>query len=654
MRRIVSLCSLLVLSPVMFAQNFDPPPPKKPDAATLARIEEQKKLLDYYMIAIPDIYQADLEIYRKAVEWITRHEEYFTADSGKQTLAVIEQGINRAKQAVTGKPSWLDAPGKSVARGYLSYDFSVQPYAVWYPAGYGSTPKKYRIEIMLHGRDSTLTEVKFLNAHAGKTTPKDQDYIQIDIYGRGNNAYRWAGEEDISRVLVHFLLTEGKLGREKYLNAQRVLKGFSMGGAGTWHIGLRHPSWFVALQPGAGFTTTHGYIGGLPNPLPAPQEELLTIYDAINYAPNAANVPIVAYSGEIDKQRKAAENIEKALEKLGLTKQMTHLIAPGLAHQFPPAWQRKAEEKVREFTGDGRDPADMPALVDFTTYTLKTSGCNWITIEGMNRHYQAARVQGTWDGKTFDVRTSNVRRLKLSQDDPARPGFPNEVILDGVKTSCVIAEDKPTRSRTFAKLKDKWVVETAPPTGLEKCPDLQGPIDDAFTKGFVCVVGTGKPLNSKMHEAAIAQLERFEREWDKNFRGKIKIIKDSELKQDEIDERSLILFGDPGSNSVIARFLPDLQMQWTSEKVSISGTVHDAKTHLPMLVRPSPGTKQKRYVVINSGHTFHQADFNGTNALLYPRLGDYAIVKPTPREKEKAAFEVIENGLFDEFWKVRR
>jgi len=57
-------------------------------------------------------------------------------------------------------------------------------------------------------------------------------------------------------------------------------------------------------------------------------------------------------------------------------------------------------------------------------------------------------------------------------------------------------------------------------------------------------------------------------------------------------------------------------------------------------------------VVLNTGHTFHEAEFKGTNAQLYPRLGDYAILKPTPTKKDEAAYEVIHAGLFDESWKV--
>ena len=63
-----------------------------------------------------------------------------------------------------------------------------------------------------------------------------------------------------------------------------------------------------------------------------------------------------------------------------------------------------------------------------------------------------------------------------------------------------------------------------------------------------------------------------------------------------------------------------------------------------------PWDEHKSYVVLNSGHTFKEADLKGTNALLYPRLGDWAVIKPTPTEKDPAAYEVVAAGLFDENW----
>src|SRR5262249_4734224 len=163
------------------------------------------------------------------------------------------------------------------------------------------------------------------------------EYIQIDIFGRGNNAYRWAGETDVLEVVDHFVAVERGLGRDRLLDPGRlVLRGFSMGGAGTWHLGLHGPDRWCVLGPGAGFTTTRGYLKGLPDPLPEYQARCLHIYDAVDYAENAFNVPVVAYAGSEDPQLQAARNVQARLEKTDV--RMTLLVAPGLAHSFPPEW----------------------------------------------------------------------------------------------------------------------------------------------------------------------------------------------------------------------------------------------------------------------------------------------------------------------------
>jgi len=660
MQRITVLSVILVVVVPGAAQDFTPPPPKTPDADTLMRIKDQTaKLKEAIAEASKKVpkHEADLAVYVKAAEWIQKHNEWFTADSGKQTLAVIDEGFKRAAAAKDGKLPWLEPVGR-VGRGYRSrIDGSVQPYGVVYPADYGKEPaRKLRLDVHLHGRDSSLTEVKHLYQHLPKPASKEQDYVQINVYGRGNNAYRWAGEQDVFEALADFEATERVLGRGGLLDdRRRVLKGFSMGGAGTWHIGLRHPDRFAVLQPGAGFTTTHGYIARLPDPLPPHEEACLRIYDAYRYAENAFNVPIVAYSGELDKQRQAAVNIENELKKLELSNRMTHLIGPGLEHRFPPEWQQKADEVIRQrLESGGREK--YPERVRFVTYSLHTSTCDWVKVYALDRQYEQAKVDASWDGSTIRASTTNVRRMVLSS--PPGKLFPKTITIDGAEVAAKTAE---ANSCMFEKVNGIWkavpLLRDRIPT--EKYPDFQGPIDDAFTKPFVCVVGTGAPLHPDMHRSAVAQLERFRREWDKYMRGELPVKKDSEVNV-FTETRDLVLFGDPRSNraiSVVEFAMSGRQgrtlfpFRWSANTLQVGEKKYDPATHLLILIHPSPFAKD-RYVVLNSGHTFHEADFKGTNALLYPRLGDYAVVKPTPTDKDPAAFAVVTAGLFDESWQL--
>jgi hypothetical protein len=47
--------------------------------------------------------------------------------------------------------------------------------------------------------------------------------------------------------------------------------------------------------------------------------------------------------------------------------------------------------------------------------------------------------------------------------------------------------------------------------------------------------------------------------------------------------------------------------------------------------------------VLNSGHTFGEKEFRGTNALLYPRFGDWAVLDENGG--------LITAGFFDENWR---
>jgi hypothetical protein len=168
---------------------------------------------------------------------------------------------------------------------------------------------------------------------------------------------------------------------------------------------------------------------------------------------------------------------------------------------------------------------------------------------------------------------------------------------------------------------------------------------------FLCVRGTGKPWHEATGKHVAAILERFQREWARYYRGLLPVKNDTDITDDDIAGRHLVLFGDPSSNSLIAQVLDGLPLAWTKERIVLAGKTYRSDEHVPALIYPSP-LSVNHYVVLNTGHTFHATDFEGTNALLFPRLGDYAILKPQPNERDAAAGEVVTAGLFDDFWRA--
>jgi predicted esterase len=451
----------------------------------------------------------------------------------------------------------------------------------------------------------------------------------------------------------HFTAVEQMLGREHLLDPARVvLRGFSMGGAGTWHLGLHHPSRWCVLGPGAGFTTTHGYIKNLPDKLRPEQESCLHIYDAVDYAENAFNVPVVAYAGDQDPQLQAARNIQARLQPLQIG--MKLLVAPGLGHSFPPEWRKKAEDAYAPYVAKGRE--DYPRRVRFVTYTLRYSACAWVEIVSLERHYQRALIDAEQTETGFTVATANVRALHLSL--PANPSVPCQVKIDGQVLAVRPWLNRGGTYHIYLERQDGSWTAVLPQKLLtdrvrrpQKVSGLQGPIDDAFMDGFLCVRGTGEPWHEAIQKSVEANLKRFQEEWSKYMRGDLPVKDDLDVSEEDIASRHLILFGDPSSNALIAQVLGGLPLRWTKEKIQLGGKSYASAEHVPVLIYPTPLSTNLRYIVLNSGHTFRAADFQGTNALLYPRLGDYAIFKPAA-EKGSATADVVRAGLFDDYWHV--
>src|SRR5262249_25700617 len=157
---------------------------------------------------------------------LLRHpEEFYTRAYLTNALAALDRGHARAMELADGRPSWVDRKGR-LTRAYRSrVDGGVQPYGLIIPDAYD--PKQpIRLVVVLHGSSNNLNEVSFISAHdSSRPVPAKQDFIQFEIFGRTNNAYRWSGEIDVLEAVASV--------KSRYnIDPNRVvLRGFSMGGA---------------------------------------------------------------------------------------------------------------------------------------------------------------------------------------------------------------------------------------------------------------------------------------------------------------------------------------------------------------------------------------------------------------------------------------
>ncbi|MGH9674520.1 MAG: hypothetical protein ACRD44_15175 [Bryobacteraceae bacterium] len=383
-----------------------------------------------------------------------------------------------------------------------------------------------------------------------------------------------------------------------------------MGGAGAWHIGLHYPSEWAAVEAGAGFTETRRY--ARRDNAPEHEQRAWRIYDAVDYAANAFNVPMVGYGGEIDPQLQASRNIAEKLREEGLTDlRVLFLVGPQTPHRWHPDSRASSEQFIRSVL-----PRRTPDRIRFVTYTTRYNRIHRITIEGLDHHYERAEVDARTEPAGLVVRTRNVSALRLP---------PGPATIDGQSVAA---------GASFARVDGKWVAARAS-SGLRKRHGLQGPIDDAFLDSFLCV----RP--QKPHAA----FDRFSKEFTKWMRGDVRVQDERAVTPADLRDHHIVLFGDPSTSTLLAKVNARLPVRYQGNQIIVGDRKFDASNHSLALIYPNPLNPDK-YLVLNTGHTFHEAEFKGTNALLYPRLGDYAVLD--------ASGQVVLAGYFDESWRLTR
>ena len=593
----------------------------------------------------------DIQIFEKAVRWAVQYDEIFNpTNEVRDARLLLKQGMERVTQLREGKPLWVSATGL-VVRGYVSaLDGSVQPYGLVVPASYTpNSPHEWRLDFWFHGRGETLSELSFLAQRTkslGDFTPRNA--IVLHTYSRFCNGQKLAGESDVFEALAdvqkRYAIDENRL----------VIRGFSLGGAAAWHIAAHYPGRWAAAAPGAGFSETADFLKVFQNEKVQPtwyEQALWHQYDATDYALNFFNTPLVAYSGEIDRQKQAADVMAAALAKEGL--EMTHIIGPKTAHSYHPAAKQEINRRVDSIVARGRDP--LPKEIRFTTWTLRYHNSAWLTVDALEQHWKRARVSASiLAGNTVRIDAENVAALTLAMPSGLAPFDPREavkVILNGKE----LAGPKPGSDRSweakFNQADGQWLGGALPENGLRKRHALQGPIDDAFMQSFLVVRPTGKSSNEKVGAWVAGELAHFTNEWRRHFRGDARVKDDTAVTTNDIAAHSLILWGDAESNQLLAKLQDKLPVQWTAQNVTVGAKSFPSANHVPLLIHPNP-LNPTRYVVLNSGFTFREYDYLN-NARQVPKLPDWAVVDVNTPPSSRWPGKVVDAGFFGERWKLQ-
>ena len=665
------------LSPNGATASFKGSLPPKPTAALSADqeagIEARLKSLTTDFASVKKHPQAaDAEIFLKAVRYALDFDEWYDKkpeDGLKKANALLDEAAKRIDGLKKNQTPWLEGSGQKVLGFYSKLDDSAQPYGVEIPEGLDFKAKKTPMWIWLHGRGDTATDLNFVYSRLMAKKPgqfQPAGTIVIHPFGRYCNGWKSAGEVDV------FESRDDAMKRFNIDSNRVAIAGFSMGGAGAWHLGAHYPDQWACVHTGAGFADVKRYQKLTPDKYPVWYEQKLWgFYDVPDYARNFMNVPLISYSGEQDAQRDSAEYMMEVLAKEGI--KPPHFIGPGMGHKYHPETIKEVQAWIEKAVAKGREL--FPDEVHIQTKTPLYGRVKWVNLHGLDESWKDARIDAkVLDGQTLEIKTSNVCRIVLYPPPQARQGGGKvKVIVDGAVLNLTVGPELPQFENFLSpgprvpnslcrliKENGQWRdFGNATPFQHEgpkggKPTSHPGLIDTAFMKRFLVVLPDGKSSSAAVDAWVKAESEHFLTRWRSLMRGDVRVVKASEIKDvfAEGKTQGLILWGTPESNSCIKAVLGGLPLTWDAKKVGMkSKDSFDAATHVPVLTYPA--LKSAGFeVVINSGLTFREAH-DKTNSLQNPKLPDWAILDITQAPNAETAGKVVAADFFDDRWQVK-
>jgi pimeloyl-ACP methyl ester carboxylesterase len=371
--------------------------------------------------------------------------------------------------------------------------------------------------------------------------------------------------------------------------SRTYLTGHSMGGHGTWHIGVTFPDRFAAIAPSAGWVSFWTIGRGRPDK-PSPVQEMVlraaNPSDTLALARNCAAQGLYVLHGERDDNIPVgqARLMRKALADFHTD--FAYYERPGAGHwwgnecmDWPPLFEFLARHTLPKRKGVRK--------VEFVTASPGVSArCYWATVEAQQHPLKYSRIDITCDPdrRRFAGTTENVARLALDLA-PLKPGEPLGVELDGQKVEKI---DWPEKERLWLAREDgKWSVVKEPSPSL-KGPHRYGPFKDAFRNRMLLVYGT---RGTKEENAWALARARFDAEtfWYRG-NGSVDVVPDSDALVTADRDRNVILYGNADSNAAWKGLLGDSPVQVRRGRLTVGEREEKGEGLACLFVRPRPGS----------------------------------------------------------------
>ncbi len=417
-------------------------------------------------------------------------------------------------------------------RTFLSpIDGSVQQYGVLPPADF-DPDEQYGLILSLHGAGVQG------RGQSGSYSAKDWAYI-IAPTNRHPFGFDW---EEWGRFNALATMDDAKaaFGTDP---TKQYLTGHSMGGHGTWHVGVTTPGRFATIAPSAGWQSFYDYPSASSRPTGS-RARSRAHSDTREYVDNLANRGVFIIHGDADDNVPVSQGRTMRDMVEPITDDLQYHEQPGAGHWWDADGDEPGADCVdwEPMISWAREHTLDPYELDFSFRTPLPSYSpvhSYVTIRSAASTDDDVVVSSTADGSTVQLDTDNVRSLVLDGSALDDKGIAT-VVVDG--TSYAV---------------ERGPIEVGPQDG--KFPGQYGPFNEAFRRPFCFVV----PDDDEAVQVYVAYLSSF---WQVLGNGQACALTTSELTDEVRAARQLIWVGvdadtvDPSVNAV-----------WDDTSVTIRG-----------------------------------------------------------------------------------
>jgi poly(3-hydroxybutyrate) depolymerase len=502
--------------------------------------------------------------------------------------AKARESLDEAAEALerydAGKVGFEGETGH-LERAYITQnDNTAQPFYVYVPEDY-SPGRRWPLIVFLHGYvpyTSIIDPWVLYEEH--ERIAADAGALLLTPYGRRNTDFQGVGEVDV-------LASIEEMKRFYSVDPDRIyLCGPSMGGYGTWTIALRHPGMFAACAPMCGQTDMFVW---WPWPhLTAPRfKQFLGEWDnPIDLAPNAVGQSCFLQHGEFDRLIPIEQSymMRWEMDRLGTPiEYYEHKDADHFIYQHELCFQKAFPWLVQHKLDR------WPRHVRLKSYSYRYDTAFWLRILEYQRWGQPGQIEATVEGNRISLTSQNISHVQLTLSKELLDiGRPVTVVCGGKEVHSGV----PKGEAITVKLAEPLTPQK--PGAIRKRKGLCGPVEDVFNGPFVVVPGTAG--SKEQTQELMDHATKWCQEWDAFADGVPPVMLDTDVDENTVAERSLVLFGTPETNQVIAGIADRLPVKFTHDGYTLGGRTYSGPDLGLALCYPNPKNPD-RYVLIYAG-----------------------------------------------------